>query len=83
MAILTADQLVQLRHDLAASVVIITWNKTQANSAFQAIEDWFENNRTVLALTIDTNTAPFTFTSVQKVRLIAFWLKQKFIREGI
>lgn len=79
MAVLTSEQLATLRQRIPAG----NWAKPTINAAFQAIEDFFENNRATISTAIDTATAPHVFTAAQKRRLVALWLLQKFAREGI
>lgn len=82
MAILISDELAELRRECAVGEVAI-WNKTEINVALQSIEDWFEANKANLSITINTATTPFIFTAAQKKKLIAYWLRQKFIREVV
>lgn len=82
MAILTPEELAGLRRVCAAEMPVINYTKARANAAIQAIEDWFEANRTAIVPTIDTATAPFTFTPAQKFVLMKYWLRQKFERGG-
>ncbi len=84
MAVLTADQLSQLRILCASELVDVTWAKAVINAALQAIEDDFEGHRSALSTSINTATAPFsfTFTANQKKALVKFWLLQKFNRGG-
>ena len=82
MAILTPEQLAEVRREFAGAVPI-TCNKPQINAALQAIEDWFEANRASLGTAIDTATVPLgkTFTNPEKKQAVKFWLRQKFGRE--
>jgi len=82
MAVMTSDELVELRQECAVGETV-SWNKATINTALQAVEDWFEANKASLAGEIDTATAPFTFTNAQKKKLVAYWLRQKFRREGV
>lgn len=82
MSLLTPEELVELRRNMAAGQPIVTWIKSQINVALQAIEDWFEANKANLGAAIET-AAPGTFNVIQKKRLVAFWLRQKFRREGV
>lgn len=81
MAVLNTTQLEELRRHLETSGIAVTYTKVQVNAALQAIEDWFEANRTSLSTAINAGTAPFTFTGAQKVKLVKFWLLQKAGRE--
>ena len=81
MAILTGDELAELRRAMAANGTV-TWTKPQINAALQAIEDWFEANRVALGAAIEA-AAPGLYNATRKKRLVAYWLRQKFVREGV
>ena len=78
---LSNTQLAELRRQMASASEIVPWKKAVINAALEAIEDWFEVNRVVLAQAIEA-AAPGMFTIPQKKRLVAFWLEQKFRREA-
>ena len=84
MAVLTPDELVILRREVEQSLreagLASSFTKAQLNARIQAIEDWFEANRTSLAQAIDA-AAPGNLTVAQKKRLVAHWLRHKFGRE--
>lgn len=80
MAILTTNNLTQIRQDCAKDITV-NYKKAEINLALQAIEDWFEANRASLAAAINTATTPFVFTNPQKVKLVKHWLLSKFGRE--
>ena len=81
MAVLTMDEQTELRQSVARNSAVVTWNKAAANAANQAIEDWFEVNRSSLGLAIEA-AAPGIFTGALKGKLIRNWLRQKFERGG-
>jgi hypothetical protein len=83
MAVLTAQQLVEIRKKVAAKHLEVPWTKPTINAALQGIEDWFEGNKGNLSTAINTASSPFVFTAAQKKFLIAYWLFQKARREGI
>lgn len=83
MAVLTPEELADLRRRVRRSVGDVSWTKPQINAALQAIEDWFELNRTLIVAAIDTASNPFTFTGPQKKALVAYWMLQKFGREDV
>ncbi len=85
MAILSAPEQAELRRQIAAELPAVDFTKPQVNAAFQAIEDWFEANRASLSTAINAATVPagYTFTAAQKRILVAYWLRQKFGREGV
>lgn len=82
MAILTSDELGELRHNCEKAGTV-TYTKIQINSIIQAVENWFETNKSSLNTTINTAASPLVLTVQQKRYLIAYYLKQKFIREGV
>ncbi len=83
MAVLSAEELAELRRRVRTSVGNVTWTKPQINAAVQATENWFEANRSSLVSAIDTATSPHSFTGAQKKALVAYWMLQKFAREGV
>ena len=83
MAQLTAVQLAEMRRRF-----VVRWgddpvdfDKPTINAAFQAVEDWYEDNKAQISTDIDAATAPYTFTGQQKKLLGAYWLLQKSGRE--
>lgn len=83
MATLTADQLAEIRRSVSASLVTVNYTKPLINAALQAIEDWYEANKTVASTAVDTATSPFIFTNPQKKKIFCYWLFQKFKLEVI
>lgn len=81
MAILTVDQLAQLRRECAQEQATINYEKSQINVAIQAVEDTFEAVRPTLSTNINTATAPLVLTAAQKRLLVKMWLQQKARRE--
>ena len=81
MAVLSGLELAELRRAMATNGTV-TWTKPQINAALQAIEDWFEANRASLGAAIEA-VAPGLYTAPRKKRLVAYWLRQKFVREGV
>lgn len=82
MAVLTNNELAELRQDIARDTETQNWDKPIVNAALQAIEDWFEANKATGSAAVDTATSPFTFTNGQKKKLFRYWLRQKFGREA-
>lgn len=78
MAILTPNELAELRRGLAKDMLEVTWDKTAANGAYQAIEDFFETNRAAFASAIGPG-----FSGPQKKKIVALWMLQKPRREGV
>ena len=93
MASLTVGDLAELRQAMARGQASVGWDKPTVNAALQAIENFFEGTVTgpmvgstvkaVISGSIDLATAPFVFSGPQKKRLVAFWFRQKFTREGV
>lgn len=82
MAILTTNELVKLRQSIAKGQTV-TWVKADINKAMQAIEDFIENNRDTVSSDINTATAPLVFSNSIKKKMFAYYMKQKFTREGV
>ena len=78
MAILTVEQLVQLRQDLEKRGHTINYNKLQINAAFQGLEDWYQaaSVQNALSNAIDTATAPLVLTPQQKLALVCVALRR-------
>ena len=82
MAVLIAAELDKLRQGAEAEKTdAITYVKADANAAFQALEDWYEGERTAVSGLIDTATSPFVFTNTEKKKMAGVFLKQKFVKE--
>lgn len=84
MAVLTPEQLAEMRRGIAADAGIgaINYDKPTVNLALQAIEDWWIANQASLNTAINNATAPFVFTVAQKKILGLYWLWSKFRRGG-
>lgn len=87
MAVLTSAQLAELRQGCASSAAAagapVNYTKAQLNAALQAVEDWFENTgRAAIGAAIEA-AAPGLFNAAAKKRIAAYWLRQKFAREGV
>lgn len=89
MGVLDPTQLTEMRQGCAKAMATgslpIDYDKPKINAALQAVEDWFEKPavKADLSSDIDAATTPFVFTGPQKKRLVAYWIKQKFGREGV
>lgn len=83
MATLTADELVELRRGVSDGLATVNYTKVQINAVLQAIEDLWESPGTKNAFNnAIEGSAPGTFTVAQKKKIVAYWLRQKFGREG-
>ncbi len=82
MPTLSGQELAELRRDVASESATVPWDKAAINAALQALEDWYEAERTQVNALIDTAAAPFVFTNPQKKVLAKHFLRQKFRREG-
>ena len=83
MAVLTSDQLAELRRSIQREwSTAIDFNKATANATLQAIEDWYEGQRTVVSGLINTASAPKSFTAAEKKLIAKHFLKWKFDQGG-
>lgn len=82
MAVLTAAQLQSARNAMALDASVsgfpINYTKAQANAVLQAIEDWYEVNKGLVATAINTATAPVVLTALQKKKFAKQWFLVKF-----
>lgn len=78
MAILTSEQLTELRNDCERDQPV-RYVKAQANAAFQAIENVFISAamQNALSNAIDTATAPLVLTPAEKRIFVKHWLRQR------
>ena len=81
MGVLTKPQLAKVSRHISENGTTVMWSKPQVHAAVQAIEDWFEANRSSLNTEINAATAPLVFTAEQKKKLIVGFLIQKAERE--
>jgi len=81
MSILTAEQLTELRQEMARDEVV-DWSKTQLNAACQAFEDAIEAVKLSVSVDIDTATSPIVLSNPLKKKLAKFYFRQKFGRGG-
>lgn len=79
MAILTAEQLAQIRRE-CANEITVDYTKATINAAVQAVEDWWIANQAALSTAINVATSPVVLSVAQKRAIGKFWLKQKFER---
>ena len=56
--------------------------KPQLNAAVQAIENWFEANRSQLNAATNAATSPLVLSATEKKALLAAYLKLKFGKEA-
>lgn len=82
MAVLTAEQLVELRQGVQSEGDSATWKKADINAALQAIEDKWGAIQAVLSAEVDTATAPIVFSNAMKKKIGKYWLRQRFGRGG-
>ncbi len=81
MAVLTAEQLTELRQAIAVGEVV-NWNKAQINAAAQALEDEIEGFKGTINIAINAATAPLVLSVPLKKKLVKFYFQQKFSRGG-
>ena len=83
MAALTASQLAELRRSAIRDwTTAIDFGKPIANATFQAIEDWYEGERTVVSGLINTASSPKSFTNAEKKLIAKHYLNWKFKQGG-
>lgn len=90
MSVLTTQELDDIRLELNKHVNVkqAVWPsgtiKACINAALQAIEDWYETNKSEGSSDIDTATFPYgvTFTNTEKKWLFRFWMYRKYLREA-
>jgi hypothetical protein len=82
VATLNDAQLTFLRRKVAAKLTEVGYTKATAQLALQAIEDWFEGERSAINTAINTATSPITLDAGTKTILVAVYLLQKATREG-
>jgi hypothetical protein len=82
MAILTAAELDDVRHQWQRDADGIPWSRPKVNAALQAVEDVFTGTalQTALSNAIDAAIAPGTMTAAQKRVLVKHWLWSRFAR---
>ncbi len=84
MAVLDSGQLDKLRQGLYRELRgAIDFDKPTANSALQAIEDWFNKVavQSSLSTDIDAATSPVTLTANQKKKLAKYWMSTRWGRD--
>ena len=77
MAVIAANNLVEMRRRLAEKVAI-TGTKAQLSAAFQAVEDTFTGNAVQNALFAAIEAQLPGLTNPQKRRVIKAWMLWKF-----
>ncbi len=71
MAVLDASQLANLRKRMQREWITPTdFNKSIVNATIQALEDWYEGERSVVSGLMNTASSPKSFTNAEK-KLIA------------
>ncbi len=81
MAVLNAEELVDARRLAKKLLGTLDYDKATINAAVQAIEDWFETNRSGISEDIDTATCPAVMSNPEMKRLGAAWLLYKHFQE--
>ena len=81
MATLNPEQLAEMRVDVAHQSKGVPWRKPHINAAFQALEDWFDNERTVLVGVLNRALAPVSTTVDDKRRILTAFIQSKAGRE--
>lgn len=78
-AVLTGEELAELRRQIVAGIV--NYTKIQVNAALQACEDYYEQTARVGFAQAMEAAAPGVFTNAQKKRIGAAFFRQKARRE--
>ena len=83
MAVLNNNELADLRRRTQREwSTDIDFDKSVANAALQAMEDWYEDERTVVSGLIITATSPKAFTAAEKKLIAKHFLAWKFQQGG-
>ena len=81
MAVLTTEELVGLRREVARRLTEVSWTKSQMNAAVQALEDASSVVRDTLAAAIGGAAGGPTLDDAQKDAVILSWMGQRLLRE--
>lgn len=84
MAVLTTEDLVEIRRRYWDQTRDSTPSKAQWAALLQAIEDWFDKPavKASLSADIDAAVSPLVLTAEQKRIAVKFWLRSRFGREA-
>ncbi len=77
---MTPTELTKLRQHVARGQTGINYDKTQIDTALEAVDDWFETKRSELNSLLETS-APGIFSTPVKKKIIKFWLQHKYGKE--
>lgn len=82
MAILTAQQLAEIRQAFVNEFGVANQTKPVFNAAIQAIEDVFVSAtlQNAIGNAINTATSPVVLTAEQKRLLVRWWLYNRYLR---
>lgn len=75
MAVLTAEELQDIRQRMASKYPEINWRKKTINDASQAVEDQYVNVCRQHLIDAIEATVPGKFDDNQKRRIIRLWMK--------
>lgn len=75
MAILTADELQDIRQRMAAKYPEINWRKKAINDASQAVEDAYVNTARQILIDAIEAASPGKFDDNQKRSIVRLWMK--------
>ena len=82
MTVLSAEQLTELRQEMARDDSVVNWSKVQINAACQAVEDQIEGFKAPINSAINTAMSPVVMPNATKKKLVKFYFRQKFNRGG-
>jgi hypothetical protein len=75
MAVLTADELKEIRWRMAEKYDEVTWKKKQINDAAQAVEDEYVNVCRQMLVDAIEAAVPGKFDDAQKRRIVRLWMR--------
>jgi hypothetical protein len=77
MATISNNDLAAIRRKIESDFPNVGTVKSEINNAIQAIEDWYEDNRSAISTAIDDATT-FSFSSAKKKKIGKYWMEWKF-----
>ena len=81
MATIPVNDLTVIRRSLGRDVTI-SYIKSEVNLVVQAVEDWFDKAAVKTSLNTDIEAAvPGVFSTLQKKKIVKYWLQNRFGRE--
>ena len=75
----TAKQIATFRRNVCKGMHP-TFTKEQINSVYNAIDEWFNDNKSAIDAVI-SGASPHIFSNPQKKKIVAYYLESKFNQE--